>query len=269
MEIYLARDNVQAGPYSKNELQTMLQSGEVVASDLLWHDAMDNWATVGEMADHLFGAGFMATRGGKAATMPVDLHKNNSIPKEAKANNAKDPQQTASILSRIAALAINVFLYTVVMFPFIRAVLGSELVKKEPADFATTMALGEKLAQAIPHGVANLAVGLLLALVLVQCLLIAKRGQSIGKLVVGIRVVDKDSKKVPSVMQSVGLRGVLLFVVYFVISSFSSVLPFAIAANYVVAFLSKDGRGLHDRLAGTMVLKAHKDQVPVLENASR
>lgn len=46
MQIYLARDNVQAGPYSLDEFNRMLLSGEVVGTDLMWHANMDNWQAV-------------------------------------------------------------------------------------------------------------------------------------------------------------------------------------------------------------------------------
>ena len=49
MKIYLARNNVQAGPYSLDELNTMLSSGEVLLDDLMWHSGMSGWVQVGQM----------------------------------------------------------------------------------------------------------------------------------------------------------------------------------------------------------------------------
>lgn len=51
MQIYLARNNVQAGPYSLNELNSMLADGQVVLTDLAWHTGMDSWKTVGDMTN--------------------------------------------------------------------------------------------------------------------------------------------------------------------------------------------------------------------------
>ena len=43
MKIYLARNQVQAGPYTLEELNTMLASGEVRLDDLIWHSPMTTW----------------------------------------------------------------------------------------------------------------------------------------------------------------------------------------------------------------------------------
>lgn len=40
MQIFLARNNVQAGPYTLDQLNIMLTSGEVQLDDLIWH--LDN-----------------------------------------------------------------------------------------------------------------------------------------------------------------------------------------------------------------------------------
>ena len=49
MQIYLARNNQQAGPYTLEQLNAMLASNEVLLTDLMWHDGMDKWQSVGQM----------------------------------------------------------------------------------------------------------------------------------------------------------------------------------------------------------------------------
>lgn len=49
MKIYLARNQVQAGPYTLEELNTMLASGEVVLDDLIWHSPMTTWQRLGDL----------------------------------------------------------------------------------------------------------------------------------------------------------------------------------------------------------------------------
>ena len=43
MQIFLARNNVQAGPYNLEQLNIMLASGEVLLDDLIWHEGLDQW----------------------------------------------------------------------------------------------------------------------------------------------------------------------------------------------------------------------------------
>ena len=52
MQIYLARNNVQAGPYSLEQVNAMLSAGQVEFSDLMWHAGMQNWQTVGELTQN-------------------------------------------------------------------------------------------------------------------------------------------------------------------------------------------------------------------------
>jgi hypothetical protein len=49
MQIYLARNNQQAGPYSLDQLNQMLSSQQVLLTDLVWHEGMSEWKTLGEL----------------------------------------------------------------------------------------------------------------------------------------------------------------------------------------------------------------------------
>ena len=54
MKIYLARNNVQAGPYSIAELNIMLSSGEVLLDDLMWHSGMSAWQKIGDITQNQY-----------------------------------------------------------------------------------------------------------------------------------------------------------------------------------------------------------------------
>ena len=49
MQIYLARNNQQAGPYSLEQLNQMLASQQVLLPDLAWHQGLTEWKTLGEL----------------------------------------------------------------------------------------------------------------------------------------------------------------------------------------------------------------------------
>jgi hypothetical protein len=49
MQIYLARNNQQAGPYSLEQVNQMLASQQVLLTDLAWHEGMTEWKTLGEL----------------------------------------------------------------------------------------------------------------------------------------------------------------------------------------------------------------------------
>ena len=74
----------------------------------------------------------------------------------------------------------------------------------------------------------------------------AYEGQTVGKLIVGVRVVGLDGAP-PAIGASV-----LRFFAYF-----ASLLPFA--AGFLMAGLRSDRRGLHDLLAGTRVERLRRE----------
>ena len=52
MQIFLARNNVQAGPYNLEQLNIMLASGEVLLDDLIWHEGLDQWQRLGNVTNN-------------------------------------------------------------------------------------------------------------------------------------------------------------------------------------------------------------------------
>ncbi len=90
-----------------------------------------------------------------------------------------------------------------------------------------------------------------LALVAYQCYLLGVRGQTIGKRIVGIRVVRHEDGSPAGFVNAALLRGI--------VNGIFCLLPGVGVAYYLVDMLfifSKDERCLHDRLAGTKVVAA-------------
>jgi uncharacterized RDD family membrane protein YckC len=96
-----------------------------------------------------------------------------------------------------------------------------------------------------------------LGIVIYNYYLLSKQGQTIGKLVVGIQIVDNDDGSNPGFVRAVALRGFVPSLIYSV--------PFAgglfAIANILVIFGS-ERRCLHDYIAGTKVVLAGSDQAP-------
>jgi TM2 domain-containing membrane protein YozV len=49
MEIYIAKNKTQMGPYDIGQVTQMLQSGIMEKHDLYWHEGMLDWAPVGSL----------------------------------------------------------------------------------------------------------------------------------------------------------------------------------------------------------------------------
>ena len=105
MQIYLARNNQQAGPYSLEQLNQMLSSQQVLLTDLVWHEGMSEWKTLGELTQ------------GKLVYEPIGYSPFNSQIKSEQ-NNAnftikveQKPTELASFHSRLLAKVIDLTLW--------------------------------------------------------------------------------------------------------------------------------------------------------------
>jgi hypothetical protein len=47
MDIYLGRDDQQAGPFTPEQIEDLVRAGEVAKTDMIWHDALPCWSCLG------------------------------------------------------------------------------------------------------------------------------------------------------------------------------------------------------------------------------
>lgn len=85
------------------------------------------------------------------------------------------------------------------------------------------------------------------AIVFIQWVLIGLRGQSIGKVVMHIKMVDEKRKKVGTIMQNLVIRT-------WIHGLLASNLPYFLIDCLLI--FRKDRRTIHDFIAGTIVVKA-------------
>jgi hypothetical protein len=49
VQIYVLKNNVQAGPFPLQDVRARLQQGEFTYADLAWHDGIPNWTPLGQI----------------------------------------------------------------------------------------------------------------------------------------------------------------------------------------------------------------------------
>ncbi len=299
MKIYLARNGVQAGPYSLDEVNAMLSSGEVLLDDLMWHSGMDNWARLGDMTQ---GQPFYQPNSAQAtpqsAPTPrptrgfgdnVDFRPEESPTKQAqkarldrlygrkphpnpvknvtlrKTNDHEGALTYAKVSERFLAFVINVALYCLAWLPLLMAFWGAmdvnELAKL--TNYSDAYAYSQSIAKSVPQTTAVISNLLFMALIFIQLILIVMRGQSFGKLVMGIRVVDEKTHKLPSFGTLLFMRTIFLVLAYTLGTMMMSGLPALImlTTNYMMANGNPKKQGWHDKMTKTIVVKAHKNQL--------
>ncbi|MGM8886652.1 RDD family protein [Psychrobacter sp. 1U2] len=336
MQIFLARNNVQAGPYTLDQLNIMLTSGEVVIDDLMWHEGLANWQRLGDLTanqpyyrptmnnttvvndsdddsiinnvtvfpedsdDASTSKNTSANQGGlngkklsldrlygkpeRSATdsskkSKVDMTTNREhTPTNNISLNKSSPTRVASakdvvvgdvilapIMSRILATAVNGLLYILAIFPLVLALTKMDIdytkfqdIQNMDAAYQYSMTLMES----IPSGTLMMSQVMVFGLFALQLLFITLRGQSLGKLITGIRVVDQTTHRIPSFFKLIVMRTLLLLIVYNLLFSFTSFLGFIlIAVHYYMASKSPENIGWHDKLAKTLVVKADSKQL--------
>ena len=320
MQIFLARNNVQAGPYTLDQLNIMLTSGEVVLDDLIWHEGLDQWQRVGNLTNNqtyyrpapimtadnndsiinnvtIFPEDSASTTGqdDKAVSLdrlygkperPAENAKNSKV--DMTTNRQYTPNSNVSlnksgakkisdndkvvgdvvlapIMSRVLATALNGLLYVLAIFPLVMALTKMDVdytkfqnIQDMDAAYQYSMTLMES----IPSSTLMMSQVMVFGLFALQLLFITLRGQSLGKLITGIRVVDQTTHRLPSFTKLIGMRTLLLFIIYNLLFSFTSFLGFVvIIVHYYMASKSPENIGWHDKLAKTLVVKADSSQL--------
>ncbi|MEN2750719.1 RDD family protein [Psychrobacter sp. FBL11] len=318
MQIFLARDNVQAGPYTLDQLNIMLTSGEVVLDDLVWHEGLDKWQRIGDLTGNQYSyrpADISSSNDSIVNNVTVFPEDNASNPQSSKsvsldklygkperskdtAKNAKADMTTnrhhtphnnvslnkstvnktgsqkdkvignvvlAPIMSRVLATALNGLLYVLAIFPLVLALTKMDIdyskfqdIQNMDAAYQYSMTLMESL----PSSTLMMSQVMVFGLFALQLVFITLRGQSLGKLITGIRVVDQTTHRIPSFLKLIGMRTLLLFIIYNLLFSFTSFLGFVvIAVHYFMASKSPENIGWHDKVAKTLVVKADSSQL--------
>ena len=306
MHIFLARNNVQAGPYTLEQLNQMLATGQVLLTDLMWHQGMDNWNTVNAMTDGQF-----FYRPTIDESLPVDTHQreqpasdeadyiinNTPTPSEDaenvwdrySANNPhKSPNPTkvtlskklgskqdiahakkqldlASIGSRIAAKLVDTVLMVLASSPLFISLYNSPNFDKllkwaEAGQTRLTSAQQMELMSALPEHILLLTNILVWGLMIAQVLLLMRRGQSIGKMIMGIRILDRQSNAIPRFFNLIIMRGLFTTLAYS-LSIFGLVV---LVIDLVMMLTSKERLSLHDKIAKTYVVRADDTQTTPL-----
>jgi uncharacterized RDD family membrane protein YckC len=254
MQIYLARNNQQAGPYSIEQLNQMLASQQVLLTDLAWHQGMTEWKALGELTQGKLvyePVGYIAPT---TFTQEQTAQSNQTITHIKVEKSTKKIIKAAPVGKRISAKLID---FALLFLPQILAIayfMPENAVNVAASGFSVEnqVKIAEMLSQSMP---AYVNIGLMvfvLVLLVVQCFMITKSGQSIGKRLFKLQIVDVSTNQLPGSFRGFFVRSFL----FLILSQVMSFIPL-IAIVFIVdlfMFFSKNNYALHDRLAKTKVI---------------
>ena len=254
MQIYLARNNQQAGPYSLEQVNQMLASQQVLLTDLIWHEGMTEWKTLGELTQ-----GQLVYKPASFSFPPPTKSSHSVQDQNIKQATTQVTPQIASFSSRAFAKIVDMFLWflPVAIIPsfFFSASQFEQLQeiqhKLQTAKFASNQAveLQQQFIQLIPDQAWLSIFAYLLIMLMVQAFFISKSGQSIGKKLARIKIVDIEKNTKVSNLRSFWLRSMLFVVLNLLF------MPFITIIDYSLFLSNKNRQTLHDKFAKTKVIR--------------
>lgn len=251
MQIYLARNNQQAGPYTLEQVNQMLASQQILLTDLAWHEGMTEWKALGELTQ------------GKLVYQPIGYSapviNTHSSPNETIRQIRVEPKihELASIPSRALAKIIDLLLWlpiaAIPSFFFNESQYKQlfELQKQmQSAEVASTKAaeLQHQLFTLIPIEAWHSMLVYVVIMLAIQAFLLTKYGQSIGKKIVGIKIVDAESNGKVNLTRIFLLRSIVFIILNLLFMPISTIIDYAFA-------LGQKRQALHDKIARTKVIK--------------
>lgn len=250
MQIYLARNNQQAGPYTLEQLNQMLASQQVLLTDLAWHEGMTEWKALGELTQ----GKLVYTPTGYVP--PVHAPIQNPTISQIKVENKTQTQELASINIRALAKIIDLLLWipaAAIPSFFLNADQVNELSsiqqKMQSADTSTqAMQLQQQLFTLIPVEAWQTMFAYIIIMLAIQAFFLAKSGQSIGKKLTRIKIVDAENGEKVNLTRIFLLRSIVFIILNMLF------MPFITIADYLFA-LGRNRQTLHDKLAKTIVIK--------------
>lgn len=247
MQIYLARNNQQAGPYSLEQINQMLASQQVLLTDLAWHHGMSEWKALGELTQ------------GKLVYQPsgyVAQSTTPSIDTTTKTETIPPKTELASIGQRAIAKVFDVLLWlpaAAIPSFFLKPEQFEQLtnLQSKMQTATTSTQAGQfqsELFTLIPTEAWQAVIAYLLIMLVLQAILITKTGQSVGKRITKIQIVDQETNQSVSLLRGFTLRSFLMIFLTFLAFPIINLIDYAFS-------LGEKRQTLHDKLAKTKVIK--------------
>lgn len=240
-QYHIARDGTQLGTFADTEVVAGLSTGRFLPEDLVWTEGMTDWQPVrARFQVPAIGGTASPVLVGSGPYNPYAAPVANVMPATTASN-----LQLASLGKRFGAFMLDGLAATVLMgIPY-----GVMMVELEGNRYsgAGNVNLSPTAMWALGFMVAG---GLIL--MVVNLVMLTTRGQSIGKRMLGIRIVTHPDGQKPGFVKAVLLRGF----VNGIIGAIPCIGPIYSLVDICFIF-QQDRRCIHDQIASTQVVEGH------------
>ncbi len=241
MKYHLARGEEQLGTFNDLDVSAGLRAGRFLPTDLCWAEGMPEWQALGTHMKEVSGV----TEAPAIAALVEEVRQDQA-----------QPQALASLGQRLGAKLVDWLMLLIPVYVLLMAIMDAAFetkilaLKDDPP--AMMEALRQQITQALEAGNPTvLAMYAVISLLLIaNVVLLTVRGQSFGKLLMGIQIVRSPDGTRAGFVKAVMLRWFLFAVLY----SIQFIGTPLMIGNLLLIF-RKDRRCLHDMVADTMVKK--------------
>jgi uncharacterized RDD family membrane protein YckC len=234
MQYHIARNGQQAGIFSEDDVRAKLLSNEFSPSDLCWSEGMADWQPLSLKFSTTPPPVFASA----APVNPYAPPQAHIIP-----NNTVSGLQLASLGNRLLAVILDGLIALPLMIPMI---IGMVMISK--VDDMSGNAEPDISPLAI--GLIGLSAVLFIGLLVYNLILLATRGQTIGKKLMSIRIVTYPDGANPG-----GVKTILLRVFVNGLIGAVPVLGPIYSLVDICFIFREDRRCIHDLIAGTQVVQ--------------
>lgn len=233
-------DGREYGPVTAEQVRTWIKAGRANLATKARAAGADEWLTLGDFPEF------------NPQTLPPVIATESEAEEEA---GDVVVAAAAGRGSRIGAALLNAIFYFLCTIPG-SLMISRKLVEHYPELAKGTMPpLNELDLTLLTEGViwvwAGLGAGILL-----QAVILAARGQNLGKMAFGVRVVRAEDGQPAGFVRGALLRFLLPVTIVIVLNMFTAVIGFLFLLIDLAFMAREDGRCLHDLMAGTKVVKA-------------
>jgi len=231
MQYYVGKNGQQLGPFGEEQIKARVASGEFTPSDLMWCDGMAAWEPISNI---------LSNPGNPYAPSPAL----GQSPLFAARSSA---QPLAGLGARLGAAVLDGLLFGLCFIPVFPAYLA--LVRNAAAG-EMSAAAGEIPPEFNPAMMMLTGV-LFLVIAIANLVLVSTQGQTLGKKIVGVRIVRFEDGGKAGFVKAVLMRGFLPGLIGAI-----PVLGIVFSLVNICFIFRADRRCIHDLMAGTHVVEA-------------
>lgn len=252
MKYHLARGEEQLGTFNDLDVSAGLRDGRFRPSDLCWTEGMPEWLPLGTHLHELNPEASSPAAGlpAMAAALREEIRQDQALRLELA---SRGQRLAAKLIDMLMVIVPFVIYYTIVF----DAALQEELqaLQKDPTAMVNVIQRRIDTLQAAGNLTPAL-MGLILNLVvIVNVVLLTIRGQTLGKLCLGIQVVRFPGGARAGFIKAVLLRDMFFGMIIMGCSMFFGAMGLALMVANALMIFRQDRRCMHDLVADTVVTK--------------